>query len=67
MSSLYLKYLKEKKKNEDTYYLFKVGNFYIFIDEDAKKISEVVPLKLTNLTVAMHSEPEKCISLIGEQ
>ena len=50
MSSLYLKYLKEKKENEDTYYLFKVGNFYIFIDEDAKKISEVVPLKLTNLT-----------------
>lgn len=50
MSSLYLKYLKEKKKNEDTYYLFKVGNFYIFIDEAAKKISEVVPLKLTNLT-----------------
>ena len=50
MSSLYLKYLKEKKENEDTYYLFKVGNFYIFIDEDAKKISKVVPLKLTNLT-----------------
>lgn len=50
MSSLYMKYLEKKKLDKETYYLFKTGNFYIFIDEDAKKISEVVPLKLTNLT-----------------
>lgn len=50
MSSLYIKYLEKKKLDKETYYLFKTGNFYIFIDEDAKKINEVTPLKLTHLS-----------------
>lgn len=31
-------------------YLFKSGNFYIFLDEDAKNISKIVPLKLTKFS-----------------
>lgn len=50
MSKLYDNYLKLKKESSSKYYLFKSGNFYIFIDEDAKKISEITTLKLTNLT-----------------
>ena len=43
MSSWCMKYMEKKRLDKETYYLFKTGNFYIFIDEDAKKISEVVP------------------------
>ena len=56
MSKLYLKYLEEKKKDSDTMYLFKSGMFYIFIDEDAKRISEITPLVLSKLT----NEISKC-------
>ena len=49
MSKIYLKYLKLKESNNLKYYLFKSGNFYIFIDEDAKKISSITTLCLTNL------------------
>ena len=49
MSKLYLEYLKKKKENNDKYYLFKSGLFYIFIDEDAKKINKITPLNITNL------------------
>ena len=49
MSKLYLEYLKKKKENNDKYYLFKSGLFYIFIDEDAKKITKITPLNITNL------------------
>lgn len=50
MSKIYDNYLKLKKSNSNKYYLFKSGSFYIFIDEDAKKISEITTLKPTNLT-----------------
>ena len=49
MSKLYLEYKKRKDKNKDKYYLFKSGLFYIFIDEDAKKINKITPLNITNL------------------
>lgn len=49
MSKLYLEYLKRKKDNSDKYYLFKSGLFYIFIDEDARNISKITPLNITNL------------------
>lgn len=35
MSKLYDKYLELKKKDESKMYLFRCGNFYIFLDEDA--------------------------------
>lgn len=47
MSKLHVEYLKRKKENDQLYYLFKSGMFYIFIDEDAEEISKFVPLKLT--------------------
>lgn len=37
-----------KKENNNIRYLFKSGNFYIFIDEDARYISCVTTLKITN-------------------
>lgn len=49
MSKLYSEYLKRKGENQKPYYLFKSGMFYIFLDEDARKISRVVPLKITKL------------------
>jgi len=49
MSKLYLEYIKRKKEDNSKYYLFKSGIFYIFIGEDAKKISKITPLNLTNL------------------
>lgn len=49
MSKLYTEYLKRKKENKHKYYLFKSGLFYIFIDEDAKKINKITPLNITKL------------------
>lgn len=49
MSKLYLEYLKRKKEDNSKYYLFKSGLFYIFLDEDAKNISKITPLNITNL------------------
>lgn len=49
MSKMHQAYLSKKDEDSFKYYLFKCGAFYIFIDEDAKAISEIVPLKLTNL------------------
>ena len=48
MSKLYNKYLELKSKNNDILYLFKSGMFYIFLDNDAKLVSERLNLKLTN-------------------
>ena len=50
MSKLYNEYLKRKSIDNNKYYLFKSGLFYIFIDEDAKYISNITLLKLTNLS-----------------
>ena len=49
MSKLYNKYLQLKCEDSSYYYLFKSGIFYIFLDEDAKKMSEILNLKLSNL------------------
>lgn len=50
MSKLYTKYLSLKKEtNSSKIYLFKSGIFYLFIDEDAKMMSPLLQLKLTNL------------------
>lgn len=49
MSKLYDQYLYLKKNNNKTVYLFKAGVFYYFLDEDAKKISELFNLKLLPL------------------
>ena len=38
------------KENNDKYYLFRTGLFYIFIDEDARNISKITPLSITNLS-----------------
>lgn len=46
--SVYKKYLELKNANNEKLYLFKVGNFYIFINEDAEKISKITTLKITN-------------------
>lgn len=48
MSKLYNKYLELKSKDSSSYYLFKSGMFYIFLDEDAKFVSQKLNLKLTN-------------------
>ena len=49
MSKLYDKYKYLKFQNPSTFYLFKSGIFYIFLDEDAKTMSSILNLKLTNL------------------
>ena len=47
-SSIYEKYLELKKENSDNLYLFKIGLFYDFLDEDAISVSKVTTLKLIN-------------------
>lgn len=43
------KYLIKKDEDINKFYLFKVGNFYLFLNEDAKRISEITTLKLSNI------------------
>ena len=50
MSKLYSKYLSLKKENDFTIYLFKSGIFYLFIEDDAKTMSPLLQLKLSNLS-----------------
>ncbi len=47
MSELYKKYKTLKEKDANTMYLFKSGNFYIFLGEDVDRINEYVVLKKT--------------------
>ena len=47
MSKLYQKYLELKNQDSSKMYLFRVGNFYIFLADDAYKINEYMVLKLT--------------------
>ena len=49
MSKLYSLYKNLKEENKDTIYLFKSGIFYLFLDDDAKLMSNVLNLRLTNL------------------
>jgi len=55
MSKLYNKYIELKNKKDDIY-LFRVGIFYIFIGDDAIKMSEVLNLKC----VAFTNDTVKC-------
>ena len=45
---IYNNYIELKKNNDKLLYLFEVGNFFIFIDEDARKVSNIINLKLTS-------------------
>lgn len=56
MSKLVNCYKNLKSNDSSSLYLFKSGVFYIFLDEDAKIISNLLHLKLTNL----NSEIQKC-------
>ena len=49
MSKLYKKYLSLKIEDSNSFYLFENGIFYIFISDDAKIMSQILNLKLTNL------------------
>ncbi len=49
MSKLYKKYVLYKINNPNKIYLFECGIFYIFIDEDARIMSNTLNLKLTPL------------------
>lgn len=53
MGSIYNKYVKLKENDDKYLYLFNSGNFYIFLDEDAIKVSRVTLLKLTNYSNGM--------------
>ena len=56
MSKLVNCFKNLKSNDSSSLYLFKSGVFYIFLDEDAKIISNLLHLKLTNL----NSEIQKC-------
>ncbi|MDD3304207.1 MAG: hypothetical protein PHP54_04745 [Clostridia bacterium] len=56
MSKLYKKYLSLKTNYPDDMLLFNNGLFYIFLEKDAKLVSEKIGLKLTYL----NSEVQKC-------
>lgn len=61
MSKIYNKYLELKEKDSSKMYLFRVGNFYIFLNEDAYKINEYMVLKLTYFA----RDVEKCGFPVG--
>lgn len=48
MSKIYDKFLELKKEDASYMYLFRSGNFYIFLGEDADLINNYVVLKRTN-------------------
>lgn len=50
MSKVYDKYLELKEKDQEKLYLFRCGNFYIFLDSDADLINNYVVLKRTPFT-----------------
>ena len=49
MSKLFDIYKNLKQEDSKNLFLFKSGIFYIFLDEDAKIINNLLDLKLTNL------------------
>ena len=54
MSKLYNRY-KTLKNKEDIVYIFKVGMFYVILDDDAKILSKLLNLKL----IPLNSEVNK--------
>lgn len=63
MSKLYSMYLNLKKQNPDTLFLFKSGIFFLAIDKDALRLSELLDLKLTNLNNTVQKCGFPCASL----
>lgn len=57
MSKIYEKYLELKEKNKDILYLFRCGNFYIFIADDCDTINEYLVLKKVLFTKDVY----KCV------
>ena len=51
MSKLYNQYIILKSKKPKKIFLFKNGIFFIFLDEDAKIMSKLLNLKLSNLNL----------------
>lgn len=49
MSKLYKSYTNLKRNNPEKIYIFKSGMFYIGLQEDAEKLSEIFGFKITNL------------------
>ena len=47
-NELYDRYFSLKEKDSSKKYLFKSGDFYIFLDDDAKNVNKVTTLKLTS-------------------
>lgn len=72
MGSIYNKYVKLKEKDDKYLYLFKSGNFYIFLDEDAIKVSSIDKylelFKNLNLKVKVveNNSIDKYLSIIKE-
>ncbi len=56
MRKLYEKYLKLKMEDKNKFYLFACGNFYIFLEADAVKMSEIFAWKRTPFAKGV----EKC-------
>ena len=50
MSKLLNQYEELKKKDFEKIYIFKVGIFYNILNEDARKVSQAIGLKLTDLS-----------------
>ncbi len=50
MSKLYKRYVCLKNEDSDKRYLFKYGIFYVFLDEDARHMSNIAGFKLSYLT-----------------
>lgn len=55
MSKLYNRY-KTLKNKKNIIYIFKVGMFYVILDDDAKILSKLLNLKL----IPLNSEVNKC-------
>ena len=53
MSKLLTTYTNLKKQDNETFYLFKIELFYNFINEDASIMSNLLHLKITNLSPAI--------------
>lgn len=69
MSKLYTEYLKLKNIDNTKLYLFKSGIFYIALEEDSKKLSELFSFKLTNLneTITKCGFPQKRLEFYVEK
>ncbi len=63
MSKIYEKYLALKESDPDKLYLFRCGNFYIFLADDADFINNYVVLKRTKFS----KEVMKCGFPVGSK